>query len=211
MPDSEEGKQTESLSKADVDLDPIIQFNRWFEQAMSAGLKLPNAMTLATADKEGRPSARMVLLKGFDHSGFVFYTNFDSSKGRELSENPYAALVFYWTELDKQVRITGRVARVTQLESDEYFASRPRDSQLSAWASFQSSVVENRAVLESRMEELERQYGGREVSRPPHWGGYRLVPETIEFWQNRTGRLHDRIRYTRRSDGSGWIIERLAP
>jgi pyridoxamine 5'-phosphate oxidase len=198
------------LSEASIDPDPIKQFGRWFADAESAGLKLPNAMTLATATPDGMPSARVVLLKEFDATGFVFYTNYESQKGRELDENPRAALCFYWPELDRQVRIAGNVTRTTREESEEYFHTRPVDSQLGAWASSQSMVIANRDVLEGRMRELVRQYEGGEVPLPPYWGGYRLVPDVIEFWQNRLSRLHDRLRYTRQADGA-WLIERLSP
>lgn len=198
------------LSEADVDRDPIKQFARWFADANAAGLKLPNAMTLATATPDGLPSARVVLLKEFDADGFVFYTNYDSQKGRELELNPRAALCFYWTELDRQVRITGSVTKTSREESEAYFHTRPVDSQLGAWASRQSAVIAGRDVLEERMRELVREYEGGEVPLPPYWGGYRLAPDVIEFWQNRLSRLHDRLRYARQADGA-WLIERLSP
>jgi pyridoxamine 5'-phosphate oxidase len=179
------------------------------EQAIHAGLHEPNAMTLATATPEGLPSARIVLLKGFDERGFTFFSNYDSRKGRELAENPTAALVFFWVQLERQVRIEGQVERVTDQESDAYHASRPRGSQLGAWTSWQSEVIAGREVLEERLHEFTERFGEGPVPRPPHWGGYRLVPEVIEFWQSRPNRLHDRLRY--RKTAGGWIIERLSP
>ena len=198
------------LSEVSVDRDPIKQFDRWFADALAAGLKLPNAMTLATATPDAVPSARVVLLKDFDEQGFVFYTNYDSQKGRELEANPRAALCFYWSALDRQVRISGRVTKTTREESTSYFHTRPVDSQLGAWASNQSAVIESREVLEEKMRQLVREYEGGEVPLPPYWGGYRLAPEVIEFWQNRLSRLHDRLRYTRQPGGE-WLIERLSP
>lgn len=197
------------LSESELDPDPIRQFQRWFDEATSAGLIEPNAMTLATATRDGHPSARMVLLKGFDARGFVFYTNYESRKGGELEQNPQAALVFFWVELERQVRVEGRVERAAPEESDAYFASRPLGSQIGAWASAQSRVIAGREPLERRTAELEDEYAGREVPRPSQWGGYRVVPHVIEFWQGRPSRLHDRLRY-RQKDG-GWIVERLSP
>ena len=198
------------LNEATVDPNPIEQFARWFADATASGIKLPNAMTLATATADGMPAARVVLLKEFDADGFVFYTNYESQKGRELAENPRAALCFYWPELDRQVRITGSVTKTAREESEGYFHTRPVDSQLGAWASRQSAVISSREVLEQRMRELVRQYEGGLVPLPPYWGGYRLAPDRIEFWQNRLSRLHDRLRYTRQPDGA-WLIERLSP
>ncbi len=198
------------LDETNLRPDPLAQFRGWFEDALAAGLHEPNAMTLATATPDGKPSARVVLLKGFDERGFVFYTNYEGRKGEELARNPRAALVFYWGELERQVRIEGRASRVPERESDAYYASRPRGSRLGAWASEQSRPVEGREVLESRLRALEREYEGREVPRPPFWGGYRVEPEAVEFWQGRQNRLHDRIVYRRRGAG-GWEIERLQP
>jgi pyridoxamine 5'-phosphate oxidase len=198
------------LSEAELDSDPIRQFGLWFDDAASASLLEPNAMTLATATRDGRPSARMVLLRGYDERGFVFYTNYEGRKGRELADNPYAALVLFWVELERQIRIEGRVERVSAEQSDAYFHSRPDGSQLSALASHQSEVLPGRQVLEERMRELEERYQGQEIPRPDYWGGYRVAPEIIEFWQGRPSRLHDRLRY-RKDDEGGWVIERLSP
>jgi pyridoxamine 5'-phosphate oxidase len=198
------------LTEAGSHPDPIEQFRRWFDEALDADLHEPNAMTLATATPDGRPSARVVLLKGFDRRGFIFYTNYEGRKGREIEANPSCALVFYWGELERQVRVEGRVGRVPERESDAYFASRPRGSQLGAWASEQSRPAESRELLEERLRELEAEYERREVPRPPFWGGYRVEPETIEFWQGRENRLHDRLVYRRSGDGV-WERERLQP
>jgi pyridoxamine 5'-phosphate oxidase len=198
-----------ALAEADVDADPVAQFGRWFEQAEQAGLLEPTAMTLATATPDGRPSARMVLLRGFDQRGFVFYSNYDSRKGAELAANPLAALVLWWGELERQVRVEGRVERTSRAESEAYFHSRPPGSQLSAAASPQSRVIEGRAVLEQRVARLAARHPDGQVPLPPFWGGFRVVPEVVEFWQGRPNRLHDRLRYTRA--GPGWRIERLAP
>ena len=197
-------------SPAEVAADPIWRFALWLKAAQEAGLREPTAMTLATASAAGVPAARMVLLKDFDARGFVFYTNMDSDKGRDLAENPRAALVFYWAPLERQVRVTGAVAQVSAADSDAYFASRSRAARLGAWASRQSSVIPSRAALEARLAEYEAVYPGEAIPRPPFWGGYRVAPRTIEFWQGRSGRLHDRLRYTARGDG-GWVIERLSP
>lgn len=196
------------LHRRSLDPDPIEQFHKWFGEASEAIDQLPEAMTLATADANGRPSARVVLLKEVDGNGFTFFTNYDSRKSAELSTNPHAALVFWWPPLERQVRIEGRVERVSEEESDVYFASRPRGSQLGAWASNQSGTI-SEDLLESRLAEVELRYQSQPVPRPPHWGGFRLIPDSLEFWQGRPNRLHDRFRY-RREDGE-WLIERLAP
>jgi pyridoxamine 5'-phosphate oxidase len=197
------------LDKAGVDPDPIVQFHEWFENAVEADLHEPNAMILATATTDGKPSARTVLLKGYDERGFVFYTNYEGRKAAELEVNPTCALLFYWGELERQIRIEGRASRLSSEESDAYFAGRPRGSRLGAWASEQSHPVEDRSILEERVRALEAEYEGREIPRPPFWGGYRVEPDTIEFWQGRENRLHDRIVYHR--SGRGWKIVRLQP
>jgi pyridoxamine 5'-phosphate oxidase len=197
-------------SPAEAAADPIWRFALWLKAAQDANLPEPTAMTLATASGAGVPAARMVLLKDFDGRGFVFYTNMESDKGRDLAENPRAALVFYWAPLERQVRVTGEVVRVSAAESDAYSVSRSREARLGAWASRQSRVIPSRQALEARLAEYEALYAGEAIPRPPYWGGYRVAPRTIEFWQGRPGRLHDRLRYVRQGDG-GWVIERLAP
>ena len=205
--------QRASLDESQVDADPYRQFSFWFDEALKAKIPEANAMTLATADVEGRPAARIVLLKSFDPRGFVFFTNYASSKGRQLAACPQAALLFYWVELERQVRIEGIVGTVDAAESDKYYASRPRPSQLGAWASPQSQAIAGRAALEARLVEVEALYKNPldAIPRPPQWGGYRLVPEMLEFWQGRHSRMHDRIRYRRNVETDGWTIDRLAP
>lgn len=200
----------ETLDEKRVERDPIKQFQLWLDEAFAAKLPLPEAMTLATATAEGRPSARMVLLKQVDHEGFVFFTNYHSAKAAQLEANPYAALVFYWATLERQVRVEGKVERTPAEESQAYFQTRPRESQIGAWASPQSSVIADRELLEQRATELEEYYRDRAIECPGHWGGYRLRPDRIEFWKGRVGRLHDRILYELLSDGA-WTIKRLAP
>lgn len=196
------------LSESDADADPMRFFARWLREAVDAALPLPNAMTLATVTPDGAPDARIVLLKGLEHGGFAFYTNYRSPKARQLEARAAACLVFQWSELERQVRIEGAVEKVSAAESDEYFASRPLGARLSAWASQQSAPVASRQELEKALEEARARYGER-PPRPPHWGGYRVTPQRIEFWQGRADRLHDRLLYTRA--GSAWRIERLAP
>jgi pyridoxamine 5'-phosphate oxidase len=198
------------LDEAHVSPDPVAEFDRWFSQAQEAKVLEPNAMALATATRDGTPSVRMVLLKGFDERGFVFFTDYRSRKGAELAANPRAALAFYWGELERQVRITGTVELTSAQESEEYFRTRPRGSRLGAWVSHQSRVIPSRDLLESRLREVEERFPTEDVPLPPHWGGYRLRPEEVEFWQGREDRLHDRIRYVRKT-GGGWRLERLSP
>ncbi len=221
------------LRRRDLDPDPIVQFNRWFEQAsgvrasgriMKVLIRIykalllvsgaqpmdVNAMTLATADKEGRPSARVVLLKGLDQRGFIFFTNYDSRKGHELAENPRAALVFYWAGLERQVCVAGEVTVLPPAESEAYFKTRPRGSRLAAWASKQSEIITDRAQLEEKWRQLEAQFPGEDIPKPPYWGGYILTPIRFEFWQGRPSRLHDRFRYSKQKDAT-WLIELLAP
>lgn len=190
--------------------DPIKQFERWFEEAEQTELSLPNAMTLATASRQGKPSARMVLLKEVDERGLVFYTNYDGRKAHDLKENPFAALVFHWLSLSRQVRVEGPVEMVEPGESDRYFASRPKGHQIEAHASSQSQVIKDRAFLQQQFKNVTEAYAGLEVPRPLHWGGYRVIPEIVEFWQEGASRLHDRLRY-RRGGADNWVIERLAP
>jgi pyridoxamine 5'-phosphate oxidase len=198
-----------SLTERDVDADPIRQFERWFADALSAQVLEPNAMTLATATRDGSPSARIVLLKGVDAHGFTFFTDYRSRKGAELTENPLAALTFLWKEIERQVRIAGAVSRVSSAESEAYFRSRPPGSRLGAWASHQSAVIASREALEERLRDVTRQFPTDDIPLPPHWGGFRVVPDEVEFWQGRPSRLHDRLRYHR--EPSGWRIERLSP
>ena len=198
------------LREEDVDPDPFVQLGRWLDDAWAAGIQDAHAMTLATADADGRPSARTVLLKGVEDGGLVFFTNYDSRKGRELAANPRAAVVFLWRELHRQITATGDVERLPAEDSDAYFATRPRGSRLGAWASAQSTEIAGRQVLEGRLAELEAQYEGRDdIPRPPHWGGFRLVPDRVEVWQHRDSRLHDRFAYL--PDGGGWRLARLSP
>ncbi len=198
------------LLEGDLDPDPFKQFGKWYDDASEAGFVHPNAFTLATSAADGAPSVRMLLLKDFDENGFVFYTNSESRKGGELSRNPRASICFWWDKLERQVRLEGNVEKVPHSEADSYFASRPRGSQVGAWASHQSSVIVSREYLENRFREIEVEYEDREIPRPPYWNGYRLVPSSIEFWQGRPNRLHDRLRY-RKTRGGDWLIERLAP
>jgi pyridoxamine 5'-phosphate oxidase len=200
----------QSLSENDVETDPILQFKKWWSHVLTAGVEEPNAMTLATASMEAVPSARIVLLKDFNEKGFVFFTNYNSYKGQQLSENPKACLVFFWKEMERQVRITGLVFKLSAAESDEYFNSRPEASRIGAWASPQSQVIENRDWLDERFNKLSAEMKDENIQRPSHWGGYIVKPVIIEFWQGRPNRLHDRIQYSLQEDGT-WKIERLAP
>jgi pyridoxamine 5'-phosphate oxidase len=199
------------LSEASVAADPLTQFNHWWDEAMASHIDEINAMTLATVSADGTPEARIVLLKGVDPRGFVFYTNYDSHKGAAMAAHPKACLVFFWKELERQVRITGSVEKVSAAESDQYFHSRPAGSQLGAWASPQSQVIRNREVLDTNLETYGHKYAGSEIPRPPHWGGYRVLPESVEFWQGRASRLHDRLLYTHEKAANAWSISRLAP
>ncbi|MBV9406959.1 MAG: pyridoxamine 5'-phosphate oxidase [Acidobacteriaceae bacterium] len=198
------------LEERNCETNPIVQFERWIKDAQAAHLKEPNAMTLATVGAGGRPSARIVLLKEVSDLGFVFYTNYSSRKARELEANPFVALTFYWTELERQVRVEGRVERISREQSEGYFQTRPRGSRLGAWASHQSQVVSNRAEMDAGLEEMERRYGSGDVPAPEFWGGYCVVHEAVEFWQGRPNRMHDRLLY-RRKDEDAWTIERLWP
>ena len=199
----------QSLDLADVAETPVLQFDKWWKEAVSSSIDEVNAMTLATVNADGKPSARIVLLKGFDDSGFVFFTNYLSDKGKSISQHPYVSLVFFWKELERQVRIEGSCIQVSESESDEYFLSRPIGSRLGAWASPQSTVISSRSMLDQNLDEVTAKYANGIVPRPAHWGGYRVVPEMVEFWQGRPSRLHDRIRY--RKDEHQWLRDRLAP
>jgi pyridoxamine 5'-phosphate oxidase len=199
----------QTLLEADVAPDPIVQFGKWWDEAVKSEIYEVNAMTLATADKNNIPSARIVLLKGYDKNGFVFFTNYQSHKGEQLLQNPNACLVFFWAALERQIRITGTVEKISAADSDAYFTSRPAGSRIGAWASPQSSVIANRTIIEEKLKNLEQQFGDNNIPRPPYWGGYIVKPTQIEFWQGRPSRLHDRIQYTLQEDS--WVIERLAP
>lgn len=202
--------QQKSLRKQDVSFNPMDQFEHWFEEATSAEINEPTAMNLSTVNEHGRPTGRIVLLKGINDNAFQFYTNYDSQKASDLAQNPFAALTFFWPELERQIRIEGKVEKLSESTSENYFSSRPWDSKIGAWASPQSQVIENRAFLEENVRKLGEKYEGMEVPRPVHWGGYQLIPDKLEFWQGRSSRLHDRIVY-RLSPENNWIIERLAP
>lgn len=199
-----------SLSENEIDKNPLVQFDLWWQEAVNSQIDEVNAMTLATANKDGIPSARIVLLKGYDENGFIFFTNYNSHKAKDINDNPHVSLVFFWKELERQVRISGSIEKIAEKESDDYFQSRPLISQLGAWASDQSSVIDSREALEEKFKTLEQYYADKEISRPPHWGGYRVIPSLIEFWQGRSGRLHDRIEYTLGKE-TDWIIKRLSP
>lgn len=199
------------LDSTDVLPDPFAQFRQWFDAALAAGLPEPNAMHISTVTTSGRPDGRIVLLKDMSEAGFVFYTNYESRKGRELTDHPFAALTFFYPQLERQIRIEGMVEKVSAEESDAYFNSRPRGSQIGAWVSHQSTVIDSREVLEQRQRELENQFAGQPVPRPPYWGGFRVVPDLLEFWQGRPSRLHDRIRYSRTEGSQAWVIDRLSP
>ena len=200
----------QTLDEAEAEADPIRQFDKWWQDALSSSIEEVNAFTLATAAPDGKPSARIVLLKGYDEKGFVFFTNYTSNKGNELSKNPLVYMVFFWKELERQVRIEGVAEKVSSEESDSYFASRPAGSRIGAWASPQSTVIENRSVIEKNVLRYQQKFEGQPVPRPGHWGGYRVKPRLIEFWQGRPSRLHDRLQYTLQEE-NGWKIERLAP
>ena len=204
------GYDRDTLDEAHAVDDPFAQFGRWIADALAADLLDANAMTLATVDEAGRPAARVVLLRGWDESGFVFFTNYESRKGAEIAAHPAGALVFFWASLERQVRVNGRVVKLSSAESDTYFARRPRGHRISAWASPQSAVIASRAALEARLDEEERRFADADVPRPPFWGGYRVVPDRFEFWQGRLDRAHDRLRYALAAAGE-WTRERLAP
>ena len=202
--------QLQTLSEQDISADPIQQFTKWWEEAIQSEIDEVNAFTLATSSLQGKPSARIVLLKGYDNKGFIFFTNYESAKGNELANNPQASMVFFWKELQRQIRIEGSIEKVSPRESDEYFSSRPEGSRIGAWASPQSKIITDRSEIEINAQKYQQQYADGNIPRPPYWGGYRLKPLQIEFWQGRANRLHDRIQYTVQKDNS-WKIERLAP
>ncbi|HEY4875159.1 MAG TPA: pyridoxamine 5'-phosphate oxidase [Puia sp.] len=210
LADMRKDYQLQKLSEESVAENPFLQFNTWWSEAVEAKIDEVNAMTLATASGEGIPAARTVLLKAFDESGFVFFSNYDSNKGKQMQDNPRACLVFFWKELERQIRITGTVSKTSGKESDDYFNSRPEGSRVGAWASPQSHIIASREWLEENEKEFRRKFNNEKLSRPENWGGYRVMPAVIEFWQGRTNRLHDRIQYTLQDNGK-WIIERLAP
>ena len=199
----------QTLLEKDVNANPIQQFEIWWQQAKESNIEEPNAMTLATCNKNGRPSARIVLLKGIHENGFIFYTNYDSRKGKEIDENPFVSIVFFWKELERQIRIEGNIKKITAQENDAYFASRPMASRIGAWSSPQSQVIPSRDILEKKMAENTERFQSNEITRPENWGGYTVMPAVVEFWQGRPGRLHDRLQYT--ISNGGWKIERLAP
>ena len=199
-----------ALDREDLDDDPIVQFEGWFQHACETVAMDPNAVSLSTIDSENRPTCRTVLLKSFDENGFVFYTNYESNKARHIEANPNVAMLFFWSDSARQVRIRGRAERMSAMETLKYFTSRPRGSQIGAWVSAQSSVISSRSLLETKFQEIKTKFKNKEVPLPSFWGGYRVVPEVIEFWQGRRNRLHDRFQYTRQQDGN-WTIERLAP
>ncbi len=205
-----EDYQKSTLEITDVSQKPIQQFQTWFDEARKAEVLEPNAMTLSTINEEDRPSSRIVLLKSLDERGFVFFTNYKSDKGQQLEKNPFAALTFVWLDLQRQVRVEGKVEKISKEESDTYFNSRPRKSRIGAWTSPQSEVIPNREFLDQQEKHFQEKFEGKEPPRPPHWGGFRIVPDCVEFWQGRSSRLHDRLRYTLQKDNS-WKIERLAP
>jgi pyridoxamine 5'-phosphate oxidase len=199
-----------TLTESSVKSNAFNQFDAWWQDAMKSGIDEVNALTLATASVTGKPSARIVLLKGYDENGLVFFSNYKSKKGKELADNPQACMVFFWKELERQIRVEGIVEKITEQQSDIYFLSRPHNSQLAAWASPQSSVIKSRKIIEQNIHTFEAEFANKQLSRPPHWGGYKLRPQLFEFWQGRPSRLHDRLQYTLQTGGD-WKIERLAP